>query len=122
MEVRDSLHACFRICSLTRSLLPAEWMTPDFFAKIASNPRLLKAISDPRLTPFLQDMQHNPTKAMKQMKVRGLVLLCVQPLRPHPPHTPQEDPELEGIFRDFCEVMGSHLSEFKEPEPDSAKS
>lgn len=94
-------------------------MTPDFLTKISENPRLLRAISDPRMTPFLEEMQKNPAAAMARMKVHPLVVVCcVLPAEIHAftchGTTLQAEPELEAVFRDFCELMGTHLSTFEE--------
>jgi hypothetical protein len=53
-------------------------MNQDFFNKLAANPRLLRAVSDPRLSPFLQEMQDDPKRATARMKV-CVCALCHEP-------------------------------------------
>jgi hypothetical protein len=70
-----------RVRALTRTnnsgpTLPApfvgpEWMTPEFMDKLAKNPNMLRALSDPRMTPLLEEMQSNPTSAAKKLQARG---------------------------------------------------
>ena len=38
--------------------------------KVSKNPRMLAALGDPRMTPLLEEMQTNPTSAMKKLNVR----------------------------------------------------
>ena len=42
------------------------WMTEDFLKKISSNPKLLKAMTDPRFSAALELMQKDPKKAIKE--------------------------------------------------------
>ena len=46
-------------------------MTPEFMDKLAKNPNMLRALSDPRMTPLLEEMQSNPTSAAKKLQARG---------------------------------------------------
>jgi hypothetical protein len=45
-------------------------MTPEFMDKLAKNPNMLRALSDPRMTPLLEEMQSNPTSAAKKLQAR----------------------------------------------------
>jgi hypothetical protein len=96
-------------------------MNQDFFNKLASNPRLLRAVSDPRLSPFLQEMQDDPKRATARMKVPCST--CFGCWQPKPllgvRDREQEEPELELIFKEFCELMGNHLTTLEEPVPDA---
>jgi hypothetical protein len=56
-------------------------MTPDFMDKVAKNPNMLRALSDPRMTPLLEEMQSNPAEAAKKLKVGEAINGLVTPSR-----------------------------------------
>jgi hypothetical protein len=54
--------------ALTHAML-AGWMTPELMARIAKEPRLLAAMSDPKFMGALSELQQNPKAAMEKYKV-----------------------------------------------------
>jgi hypothetical protein len=91
-----SVSVCVCLCLSVRA---SEWMTPDLFAKLASNPKLMRALNDPRMNPLLEEMQTNPKSAAAKL---------------------QADPEMAELFREFCNLMGSHLMTLPEqPQADA---
>ena len=80
----------------------SKWMTPDLMEKIAKNPRLLAAMSDPSFTTALQAMIQNPkstTKGLKETKAETLQHL-----------------------KEFCGLLGDHFTLLGETEQESLKS
>lgn len=67
-----------------------EWMTPDFFTKLASNPTLMKAFQNPQYMQAFSEFGQNPNEAMK--KYGG-------------------NPEFRQLLEEFSKVMGSHFEE-----------
>jgi STI1 domain len=67
-----------------------EWLNEDFFAKMAKNPRLLQAFTNPKFSGIISEFAKNPQETMK--KYGG-------------------NPEFRGIMEDFSKLMGSHFED-----------
>lgn len=67
-----------------------EWMNPDFFNKLASNPKLLKAFQNPQYMAAMSEFGQNPQEAMK--KYGG-------------------DLEFKTLLEEFSKVMGTHFED-----------
>ena len=65
-----------------------DWLTPEFFAKLQSNPKLLKAFTNPVYMGALKEMGEDPKKAME--KYGG-------------------NPEFREIMMEFSAFMGNHF-------------
>ena len=65
-----------------------EWLNQDFFTKLASNPKLMRAFQDPRYTAIFSEFGKDPQGTMK--KFGG-------------------NPEFREIMEEFSKMMGSHF-------------
>ena len=76
--------------AMTSTLLKKkdEWLTPEFFNKLAGNPKLLQAFQNPQYMAAFSEFGQDPTEAMK--KYGG-------------------NPEFRAILEEFSKVMGSHF-------------
>lgn len=66
-----------------------EWMTPDLLQKIAANPLLRKAFTDPRCQQAMAEMQTNPQEAMKKYG---------------------DNPQMREFLQAFMKLMGEHFT------------
>ena len=62
-----------------------DWVTDDLLKKIDQNPRLLRQLSDPRISQAMAKFQRNPQLAMQEY---------------------QDNPEIQQFFKDFCAILG----------------
>lgn len=67
-----------------------EWMNQDFFTKLASNPTLMKAFTDPKYSTIMSEFGKDPQGTLKKY---GHV------------------PEFRQVLEDFSKMMGSHFDE-----------
>ena len=65
-----------------------DWLTPEFFAKLQSNPKLLKAFTNPQYMAALKEMGEDPKKAMEKYG---------------------NNPEFRDIMMEFSAFMGTHF-------------
>lgn len=79
-----------------------DWLTPEFFAKLQSNPKLLKAFTNPVFAGALKEMGEDPKKAME--KYGG-------------------NPEFREVMMEFSAFMGTHFESVadKKKEEDELK-
>lgn len=76
-----------------------EWCTPDLLQKLATKPQLMKMLENPNAMRAIAEFQKDPKAAAK--KYEGT-------------------PEVMQFFKDFCEIMGTHLNGLADKQ-DSAK-
>ena len=67
-----------------------EWLNQEFFTKLAQNPRLMQAFTDPRYSTIIGEFGKNPIEAMIKY---GHV------------------PEFKQIMEDFSGLMGKHFDD-----------
>ena len=67
-----------------------EWLNQDFFTKLAQNPSLLKAFTDPRYSAIMSEFAKDPQGTLKKY---GHV------------------PEFKSVLEEFSKMMGSHFDE-----------
>lgn len=65
-----------------------DWLTPEFFEKIAKNPKLLKAFQNPQFMQIFDEFGKNPKECME--KYGG-------------------NPEFREIMMEFSGFMGDHF-------------
>ena len=65
-----------------------EWLTPEFFTKLAQNPKLLAAFQNPKYMACLSELGKNPKEAMA--KFGG-------------------DPEFREVMNELSKLMGSNF-------------
>ncbi|ELU12371.1 hypothetical protein CAPTEDRAFT_228977 [Capitella teleta] len=65
------------------------WLTEDLLKQVTSNPNLSKRLMDPTFMQAVTEFQTNPQAAMLKY---------------------QNNPEMQSFIRDFCRIMGNHLS------------
>jgi hypothetical protein len=66
----------------------AQWMTPDFLQRVASNPKLAMAMSNPRCMQAMSDFQTDPAKAAEKYK---------------------NDKVVNSFMEEFMGLMGDHM-------------
>ncbi|XP_072019238.1 uncharacterized protein [Amphiura filiformis] len=81
-EVQEALKAS------TPLLQNTEWVTDDLLKNIEKNPRLLKQLSDPRISQAMTKFQRNPQLAMQEY---------------------QNNPEIQQFFKEFSGILGTHF-------------
>ena len=67
-----------------------DWLNQEFFTKLAQNPRLMQAFTDPRYSAIIAEFGKNPQEAMKKY---GHI------------------PEFRQIMEDFSGLMGKHFDD-----------
>lgn len=65
-----------------------EWLNQDFFTKLASNPKLFKAFTDPRYSAMLSEFGKDPKGTMQKFG---------------------HNPEFRELMEEFSKLMGSHF-------------
>ncbi len=43
-----------------------EWLNEEFFTKLAKNPKLMQAFTDPRFSSIISEFGKNPVETMKK--------------------------------------------------------
>ncbi|RYG46576.1 hypothetical protein EON67_09410 [archaeon] len=105
----------------------AAWMTPDLMARVAKEPALMAAMSNPRFMTALAEMQSNPKAAMDKYKVRAAVdtrrvvhMFRAARLQAHTVRAlrryffVQDDKPLQEMLRRFMGIMGEHFMKLAE--------
>jgi arsenate reductase-like glutaredoxin family protein len=77
-----------------------EWLTPEFFAKLAQNPKLLKAFQDPTAMAAMSEFGQNPKEAMQKYG---------------------NNPEFRELMIEFSKLMGGHFEELADKKAEEAK-
>lgn len=72
-----------------------QWCTPDLMSKLAKKPELLQMMQNPQFMAALNEFQRDPKSAMVKYG---------------------DNPKVSEFFRQFCGVMGEHLSQIGEKE------
>lgn len=65
-----------------------DWLTPEFFQKLATNPKLLKAFQNPKYMKAMEEFGKNPQEAMKKYG---------------------DNPEFRELMAEFSGFMGDHF-------------
>ena len=66
-----------------------QWMTPEFFQKLAANPRLLAAFQDPQKMAAMQEFGRDPKGAMAKYG---------------------NSPAFRELMQEFAALMGEHFT------------
>lgn len=72
-----------------------DWITDDLLSKIQQNPVLAKSFADPSLSRVLEDFHRDPQDTLSRAK---------------------NNPEVEQFLKEFCALMGSHLTALADEE------
>ena len=67
-----------------------DWLTPEFFMKLQSNPKLLAAFQDPKCMQAFKEMGENPKEAMQKYG---------------------NNPDFRELMMEFSGLMGNHFTE-----------
>lgn len=77
-----------------------EWHTPDLMERLSKNPRIVAGMKNPYYMQVMQELQSNPTEAMKK---------C------------QSDPGLKDFIQEWMGLMGGHFEKLGEKEEEKKK-
>ena len=73
----------------------SQWMTPDFLERVAKNPKLAMAMTNPRCMQAMQEFQTDPTGAAEKYK---------------------DDEMVNTFMQEFMGMMGDHMHKLGEKE------